>query len=126
MANRNQARGTEFESSLLPLLLQYEEKAHRLGKQGRMDKGDLWVADSRFILEAKREASYAGKLSGYLTEAEREAGNASKPYGVVIHKRSGTTDPARQYVCMTFGTFLGIAYGEIHRGISSVLERSSP
>lgn len=86
-----------------------------------MDKGDLWVADSRFILEAKREASYAGKLSGYLKEAENEAANAGKPFGVVIHKRSGTTDPARQYVCMTFGTFLGVAYGEIHGGVPPVV-----
>jgi hypothetical protein len=112
VSNASQRKGTYYESSLLPLLTQYEPKAHRLGKQGVNDKGDLWVSDPRFVIEAKCEKSYAGKLSGYIAEAEVEACNAGKPHGLVVFKRRGVTDPALQYALTTFGTMLALIYGE--------------
>ena len=114
MTNRSQAKGTNFESSLLPLLVRYEPKAHRLGKQGVNDKGDLWVADPRYITEAKCEKSYAGKLSGYLAEAEVEAANAGKPHSIVVFKRRGVTDPAKQYALTTYGSMLELIYGPLN------------
>src|SRR4051812_9351144 len=101
MANRNAAKGTRFENLVLEGLLKFYPDAHRLGKQGAKDKGDFWLPGSvPMVIEAKAEASYAGKLSGWLAEAEVEAMHAGKPWGVVAHKRHGVGDPLRQYVTL--------------------------
>jgi hypothetical protein len=105
MSKQRQA-GTSFESSLLPLLRVYMPEAHRLGMQGAKDKGDFYLPDPRFVIEAKNYSSYAGKLAGWLHEAHVEAGNADKPFGIVCFKRRGTTDPKRQFVLCELLTFL--------------------
>lgn len=110
--SKQRQRGTSFESSLIPLLSRYMPQTHRLGAQGAKDCGDFWTPDPRYVIEAKCEASYAGKLSGYLSEAEAEAANAGKPHGIVVFKRHGTRIPARQYVVMTLETHLELAHGE--------------
>jgi hypothetical protein len=110
-ANASARKGANFELSLLPLLVTHygEDNVVRLGKQGVKDKGDYHiVGEKRFIIEAKREASYGGKLAGWLTEAAREADCAGKPIGVVAHKRHGIALPDRQYLTLELGDFLNL------------------
>lgn len=107
MANRNGRKGTGFEVSVLPAFQELWPDAHRLGKQGVKDKGDIWLPTSvPFVVECKNEASYGGKLSTWIGEAAVEAAHADKPHGIVVHKRIGKTDPGLQYVALELRSFL--------------------
>ena len=106
------AKGTSFVTSTLPLIRQYYERADRSALHGALDIGDVLLpGEDRFICEMKNEKTL--KFSEWLKEAETEAANyAAKwgidrtPAGVVVAKRRGVTDPAKQYAVMTFGDFL--------------------
>lgn len=105
MVNYSKAKGTTFESSLLPYIRNYYPDAERRILAGALDKGDfLLPGEKRFIIEAKNCKTMS--LSEWMREAEREAKNADVPYGIVVHKRKGKTDPAEQWVTMTLRTFL--------------------
>ena len=47
----------------------------------------------------------------FRTEAQFEAINDNAVAGFVVHKRRGTADPLEQYVTMTLGDLLRIAWG---------------
>ncbi len=111
MANPSGRKGSDFELSLIPLLRKHMTHVVRLGKQGVKDKGDYYLPDPRYVLEAKNCVRL--DLAGWLKEAETEAANAGKPYGVIVHKRKGTRDPAQQYVTCTLGTFLELLYAPL-------------
>lgn len=106
-------KGAVFETQILHLLQQYYgPDTIRRGKQGIKDKGDfLLPGERRFVLEAKNESNYAGKLSGWLHEANVEAANAGVPFGAVVHKRRGRIAPELQYVTVELRTFLELVRG---------------
>lgn len=99
--------GTAFETLMLGLVTTYYPTAHRMGLQGSLDKGDLWIPDPRFVIECKRVKAMA--LPQWLREAEVEAKNAGKPHGVVFHKRFGSAVAGDQYATMTARTFLELS-----------------
>ena len=100
-------KGTTFESLVLPGFQEYWPDAHRLGKQGVKDKGDIWLPSTvPFVVECKNTSSYAGKLSTWLDEARTEAAHAGKPHGVVVHKRTGKGRWPEQYVTLRLDAFL--------------------
>lgn len=109
MVNRPKEKGTSFETSLLPALRLYYPGAERRALQGKHDKGDFILPGAKYALEAKNCKEM--KLSEWLKEAEVEAKNLGVPYGVVVHKKRGTTDPRKQYVTMDLGTFLDLISG---------------
>jgi hypothetical protein len=113
--SRGNAKGYEFEASLLPLLREFyppldpndpETFAKRLGKQGHLDKGDFWLpGERRFTLEAKNRAQM--ELPAWLKQADQSARNFDlNAVGVVVHKRKGTQKPQEQYTTMLLGDFL--------------------
>jgi hypothetical protein len=109
MTNRSKAKGTSFESSVLPAIKAKQPLAERRALEGVNDKGDFYIpGEERFIVEAKNHKEM--KLSEWIREAEIEAKNAGVPHGVVVHKRRGKTDPREQYVTMKFGDFLDLVY----------------
>lgn len=109
MTNRSGRKGSLFEAAQLPWWQILAPEAHRLGKQGANDKGDVWLPFwFPFAVELKNEASYAGKLSTWCGEGAREAANAGKQAYVVNHKRKGKTDPALQYITMEGWSFMEI------------------
>jgi hypothetical protein len=109
MANRSGAKGSRYAAAQLPYWQWFSPEAHLLGKQGRYDKGDVWLPPKvPFAVELKNEASYAGKLSTWCGEGAREAVNAGKPAYVVNHKRTGKTDPILQYITMEGWSFMEI------------------
>lgn len=77
--------------------------------QGVKDKGDFWLPDPRYVLEAKNCKRV--DLAGFVKEAEVEALNAAKAFGFVVMKRRGVTDPAKQYLLGTLGSFLELVHG---------------
>lgn len=83
--------GTRFESAIAGWL------AHRLAKPierrartGAKDRGDLTGVTHG-----------PHRVAGWMTEAHTEALNDGALIGLVVHKRHGVTDPARQWVSMT-------------------------
>jgi hypothetical protein len=95
---------------LLPEIRKYYPEAERRALQGALDKGDfLLPGEKRYILEAKNCARL--DLAGWHAEAEVEAYNAGVPYGVIVHKRKGKTDPRYQWATLSFGAFLDLANG---------------
>lgn len=104
--SKSKQKGTSFETSLLPPLRKRFPGAERRALSGNKDKGDFILPGADFALEAKNVKAMA--LGQWVREAEAEAENLGVPYGVVVHKRRGVTDPEEQFVTMTLRTFLGI------------------
>jgi hypothetical protein len=102
--NRNQAVGTAFETLVLQGFRVRHPEAVRLGKQGALDKGDIWVPGVPYVVECKRERSM--NLGVWMGEAETEAVNAGRPIGVVVHKRRGKAAWQDQWVTVKLGDFL--------------------
>lgn len=110
--SKQRTKGTSFETLVLEAFRTKFPDAHRLGLQGTRDCGDIWIpASAGYVIECKNEASYAGKLSTWLSESEVEAENAVRPYGIAVHKRRGTLDPFRQFVTVDVRTWLGCTRG---------------
>lgn len=110
--SKQKAKGTSFETSVLPLFRLYYPQATRAPLVGKNDVGDLNLpTEWRYICELKNHARL--DLAGWLKEAQREAANKGPGVaGVVVHKRRGTTNPAEQYVTLTLGDFLYLVNGD--------------
>jgi hypothetical protein len=80
---------------------------------GRNDRGDITgihtIFGARVVIECKDVATL--NFSGWLREAATEAANDDAPYGIVIAKRRGITDPAEQYAVMTLATLAALLLG---------------
>ncbi len=104
--------GTRYETSLIPLLAGYYPGAERRARNGSKDRGDFNLpGEHRYVLEAKDCARM--DLPGWLRQARVEAGNAGVPYGVVVHKRRGKSEPPLQYVTLELGDFLQLVTGTV-------------
>lgn len=109
MTNRSKAKGSAYESSLVPLVRQYYPHTIRRGLTGSRDEGDLYMPGNEiFIVEAKCRVK--PDLPKWWSEATKEAANAGVPYGVVVHKRYGKTAPEDQWTTMTFGKWLELVH----------------
>jgi len=90
-----------------------DDRIDRRVKTGANDRGDVagvrTVFGARVVLEAKDVSKI--DLSGWLREAATEAANDDAPYGIVIAKRRGISDPAEQYAVMTLSTLAALLLG---------------
>ena len=95
--------GTKFETQIAAWLARrLQAPIERRAKTGRLDRGDLTGVTHgphRVVVECKNTARIT--LAGWMAEAHLEALNDGALVGVVVHKRHGVTDPARQWVSMT-------------------------
>lgn len=97
--------GTAHETSIARYLAETldDDRIERRVRNGAKDRGDIGgvrtVLGERIVIEAK---DYGGRiLAGtWLNEARVEAGNDDAPVAIVVAKRRGTTDPAKQIVLM--------------------------
>lgn len=76
--------------------------AHRLGQQGRYDKGDVGGIPG-VCLQLKNQVRM--ELGSWVKDAEEQCGNAAAEVFAVVHKRKGKGDPAEQYVTMPLRVF---------------------
>ena len=101
------AAGTRFESLVAAYLAGATGRpVERRRLCGALDRGDLSGVEGRgvrCVVECKDCARL--DLAGWLAEAERERGNDGADAGVVVFKRRGVADPARQYVLTDLETF---------------------
>jgi len=77
--------------------------AERRALNGTQDRGDI-AGIPGLVIEVKNQRR--DRLSEWITEAAVERTRDNARYGVVWHKRAGTTDPLAWYVTMTGGDFL--------------------
>lgn len=99
--------GARFERQIADFLRDnLDDRIDRRVKTGAKDRGDIAnvrdVLGRRLVLECK---DYGGRLqpAQWVREAHTEAHNAGAHVGIVIAKRRGTTDPARQWILMEVG-----------------------
>lgn len=107
--NRQSAKqaGARFERLLADHLAQvFDSRIDRQVKTGARDKGDIaGLTDTHGRPIAIETKDYGGRLlpTDWVRQAHTEAHNAGAHVGIVIAKRRGTTDPARQWVLMEVG-----------------------
>ena len=82
------------------------------GVKDRGDIGGLRIHGRRLVAEIKNCARL--DLAGWTAQAHIEAGNDDALAGVVIHKRTGKTDPGRQWVTMTVDDLCALIDGARH------------
>ncbi len=98
MANPSGAKGAAWETAVVRWLREHGwPNAERRVKHGILDEGD--VSGIRgVVIEAKDVRRL--DLRAWCDEAERERKNAGASVGVVVLKRSGTTDVGDSYSIM--------------------------
>ncbi len=106
--------GTRFETSIARYLAEHvDDRIERRARTGGKDRGDISglraIGGGRIVAECKNVART--NLAGWTTEAETERGNDDAIAGLVIHKRLGATDPARQYVTCTVADLIALLTG---------------
>ena len=90
-----------------------DDRIDRLVKTGSKDRGDIGgvrVHGRRLAIEAKNCAKQS--LPAWISEAHIEAGNYDALAGVVIAKRHGVGDPARQWVHMEVRDLIALITGQ--------------
>jgi hypothetical protein len=104
--NRQSAKkaGTAFETLISNYLRDAlgDSTIQRAPRWGSLDKGDVVnvkIDGHPIVIQAKDVARQA--LPSWTDQARVQSRNASALVGVVVHKRFGTTDPARQWVTCT-------------------------
>jgi hypothetical protein len=110
------AAGSSFETQITGCLqkhLPHGEFIERRVTNGAKDRGDIGgvrtARGERVVVECKNHSRL--DLAGWVTEAHYEAINDNAIAGMVVHKRRGTADPLEQYVTMTLGDLIRIAWG---------------
>lgn len=105
------AAGARFERQVADFLAEvYDDRIDRRVKTGAKDKGDiagLRLPDGRrVVVECKSTSTPA--LPAWWREVEQEKVNDDAPVGVIVHKRHGSADPAKQWVTMPLLEFVEI------------------
>jgi hypothetical protein len=109
------AAGTRFETTVARYLADVldDDRIERRARTGAHDRGDVagvrTLGGGRVVIEAKDCARL--DLAGWLRETETERGNDDALVGIVVHKRRGTADPARQYVTCALADLVALLTG---------------
>lgn len=116
LRNRQSAKaaGSRFERQIADHLKEAtrNDAIDRAVKRGSSDIGDIAnvkINGHRIALEAKDCAKL--DLPAWTREAKVEAKNYGALVGLVVHKRRGTTDPAKQWVSMTVSELVSLING---------------
>ena len=108
-------KGARFERQIADYLATTldDDRIDRRTKTGNKDRGDisgLRIHGQRLVAECKNTTRIA--LAEWINEAHTEAGNDDALAGIVIHKRTGHTDPGQQYVTMTLDDLCALITGQ--------------
>ncbi|RAV33205.1 putative PDDEXK endonuclease [Corynebacterium heidelbergense] len=115
--NRQSAKkaGTTFERQVADYLKSTLDNPHidRRVKTGNKDRGDIsgvYAHGKPIAIECKNTTR--PELSQWIKEAHLEAGNADAYIGLIVHKRRGTQNAARQWVTMTLEDLTALITGD--------------
>jgi hypothetical protein len=109
------AAGTRFERQIADYLAEalQDDRIDRMPLFGNRDRGDVSgvrIHGQRLTIECKDRARL--DLPAWTAEARIAAGNADALAGIVISKRTGVSDPGRQWVSMTVADLVAIVSGQ--------------
>lgn len=105
MANPSKRKGTDAENKVRDLFKRHWPETERRAQEGSQDKGDL-INVPRTCVEVKAEKGF--HLGPWLKEAEVERSRLGARWGIVVHKRIGTTDAAKWFATMEGATALDL------------------
>lgn len=95
--NPQKAKGSAFER-LIATYLSEAVACERIPAGATLDRGDLWTPQAAIQCKNHRSLS----LGAWLDQTHLQQRNADKPYGFLVVKRKGTTDPGDQFaICST-------------------------
>lgn len=107
------AAGARFEGVVAAYLAQAlglpVERRRLCGAADRGDLSGVELGGMRAVVECKDCARL--EPAAWLDEAERERANDGAAVAVVVFKRRGVGDPARQYALMELGTLARLCDG---------------
>jgi hypothetical protein len=95
MSNPQKAKGAAFERLVRDYLAE-AFPCERIPAGATLDRGDLWTPTACIQCKNHRTLS----LGSWLTQTAEQQRNAGKPFGVLVCKRKGTTDPADQFAIL--------------------------
>lgn len=100
MVNKSGAKGSLFERQNVDFWGLFYRGARRFrNDNGRYDMGDFHLPnEKRFIVQCKHWSRFS--ISQWHNDAQEQAKNAGLPFGVVLHKRRGSTKPRDQWVTL--------------------------
>ena len=109
------AAGARFERQIADWLAEAlgDDRIDRRVRTGNKDRGDisgLRAHGQRVVAECKNTTRM--NLPIFVLEAQVEARNDDALVGVVIHKRHGVGDPARQWVSMELRDLVALMTGQ--------------
>ncbi len=93
--NPQKAKGSAFERLVRDYLAE-ALPCERIPAGATLDRGDLWTEAAAIQCKNHRALS----LGSWLTQTIEQQRNAGKPYGVLVVKRKGTTDPGEQFAIL--------------------------
>lgn len=96
MPNPQKAKGSAFERLIADYLAQ-AFPCERIPPGATLDRGDLWTPHAAIQCKNHRTLS----LGAWLDATAQQQQNAGKPFGFLVVKRKGTTDPANQFAICT-------------------------
>lgn len=110
--NRSKAKGTAAETAVVRFArVNGFPGADRQPLRGNRDAGDIALAPG-IILEVKSVATAASGQPGakllemWLAQTDVETANAGAAHGLLVVKRSGTSDPGKWWCYMRLGEWL--------------------
>lgn len=92
MANPQKVKGSAFERLIADYLSQ-SIPCERIPPGATLDRGDLWTPQAAIQCKNHRTLS----LGAWLDDTHAQQDHARKPYGWLVVKRKGTTDPGKQF-----------------------------
>lgn len=112
------AAGTRFERQIADYLATtVDDRIDRRVKTGAKDRGDIaGIRHRGHRITAECKNTTRTNLAGWIKEAHLEAGNDDAAAGIVIFKRHGVADPARQWCLMTVEDLAFFLTGEPQEG----------
>lgn len=93
--NRHKAKGSAFERLIRDYLAE-AIPCERIPAGATLDRGDLWTPTAAVQCKNHRKL----ELSAWVAETQQQQQAAGKPYGILIVKRRGVTDPGQQYAIL--------------------------
>lgn len=107
MTNPAKRKGSAFEATVRDYLRSCGLPLERIPAGMKDDRGDL-AGLPDWTLELKAYTDTTRALRDGFADLEREQANADTPFGAVITKRRGVTDPGRQLVHMELWQFAAL------------------
>lgn len=110
MTNAAKNKGSAYERIICGYFNSQGFPCERMPAGANLDRADLFVPMIEMpTIDCKNHRT--PRLGEWVDRAAEQAHNAGRHAGVVVHKRHGITDPARQFVSTSLEMFLAIVRG---------------